>query len=381
MSTGNQRLTRTSERHGFVRGLLTDHLFPKILAIILASVLIAIIDREQQVTLFDGEVDVVVADAAASRPTSALRRELLLTPEGNVAVRRVDTPRARLVIRGPQRLAGSLKDTRRVSASVALRESWLQRAPGERGNETPRAIDGKDVETGLGTVTAELFPPVQVILDRLATREVRLIGQAFDVAGTLTAKVAIDPPTARVLGPASWLEGPSAISEAMLQIPCGGRTSDFKTVLNSLPPEFGQKFIRFDARQVIEATVSFVPAEDASIEVPRVALRLAVSPGANWRFVLPKPLDSERPVVTVRLSGARSIVDAWRDPSRLEELRRMLRAEIDTDRLVARAAVSEGTRVLAAESVSVEVFRIPTGLKLQSVEPSPVEVTVIRSSN
>lgn len=380
MSSGSQRTVRPGERKGILGRFLTEHLIAKFLSLVLAGVLVAIIDREQQVVLFDGEVDVVVSDAGATRPASN-RRELVLTPEGNVAVRRIETPRARLVVRGPQRLAANLRDGKRLAAAVALRETWLKRSGDNVATETPRAIDGKDVDTGLVGATVELFPSVQVVLDRLATHEIRLVGQAVDVPAGMSARVVVDPSSVRVVGPASWFEGSGAIREATLPVSCAGRTADFKTVAASLPQEFGQRFIRLESRQGIEASVTFVPSEDVTLDIPRVPLRLSVGPSGGWKFELPKPLDGPRPVVTVRVAGARRVVDAWSDSARVEELRKMLRAEIDTDRLAARAAQSEGSRLAVSESVAVEVFRIPEGLKLVGVDPSPVEVTVTRSSN
>ncbi len=380
MSSGTQRASRSGDRKGWLGRFFTEHLIAKILSVVLAGVLVAIIDREQQVILFDGEVDVVVSDAAASRPVSN-RRELVLTPEGNVAVRRIETPRARLVVRGPQRLAATFREGRRLSASVALRETWMKRGPDNIAVETPRAIDGKDVDVGLVGASVELFPSVQVVLDRLATREIRLVGQPVDVPSGMSARVTVDPATVRVVGPASWFEGVGAIREATLQVSCTGRSSDFKTVNSALPPEFGQRFIRLESRQGIEASVTFVPSEDVTLEIPRVPLRLSVAPSGGWRFQLPKPLDGPRPVVTVRVAGSRREIEAWSDSARVEELRKILRAEIDTDRLAARAAMAEGARLAVSESVAVEVFRLPEGLKLVGVDPSPVEVTVTRGAN
>jgi hypothetical protein len=197
----------------------------------------------------------------------------------------------------------------------------------------------------------------------------------------MSARVTVDPATVRVVGPASWFEGVGAIREATLQVSCTGRSSDFKTVNSALPPEFGQRFIRLESRQGIEASVTFVPSEDVTLEIPRVPLRLSVAPSGGWRFQLPKPLDGPRPVVTVRVAGSRREIEAWSDSARVEELRKILRAEIDTDRLAARAAMAEGARLAVSESVAVEVFRLPEGLKLVGVDPSPVEVTVTRGAN
>jgi hypothetical protein len=78
--------------------------------------------------------------------------------------------------------------------------------------------------------------------------------------------------------------------------------------------------------------------------------------------------------VTVTLSGSLNAVTKWK--ADLEKLRKQVCVAIDVDRVVGKTSPQPG--VPTSAFVDVEVFGIPEDLRLETVTPAQIDVSVTK---
>jgi hypothetical protein len=364
------RRAGTASRVNGVFGVVTNHYVAKLVSLLFAAVLVALIDRELETTLLDADFDVQVGAFPQTEAGSTGRRQIILEPESGISVRFVKPARTRVTIRGPQKLTDAVKKV--LVATVPIKAQWLNVDVGGARHSINRTIEGQDVKFAVPGVEISLDPPVQVDLDPEVTREVLLQASPKDVAPGFVATVEFEPPRVRVLGPET-LFGSGGIEQITIAIPTAGRTTEFTHSVLSLPDEVLQKHVRMVADQGIDARVRFSKGNQDTIEVKDIGpIRQVGTPGSeDYAFSI---IGLPKNAVNVILSGTPEAVNRWK--SHLADLRKQIRAEFSTDQLLSKAISQPGTPI--SDYVDVEVVHIPDDLKLSSVTPAQVEVSVTK---
>jgi hypothetical protein len=365
------RRTETKPVPGLI-GLVTNHYVAKIVALLFAAVLIILIDRELESVLRDAEFDVRVGELSEARGVAPGRGQILLDTEPGIAVRFAKPTSVRVVIKGQQKLADQLKAKTLVGV-VLIKADWLKVDSQGLRHSISRTIEGTDVQiVGLRGVTITLDPPIQVDLDPEVTKEIPLKAIPKDVAPGLAAEVTFEPAKIRVRGPESLFMGAGAIEQIPIEIPAGGRREEFTHPVLSLPEALVHKQVRMAPDQQINARVRFTKAvAQDTLEVKDVPIKTVSSGGveAEYSFeIIGLPKQS----VTIVLSGPPKAVAYWKEHP--DELKRLIRAEFDADKLVNKANPQPGTA--ASEYAAIEVVLLPDDLKQVSVTPAQVEVSV-----
>ncbi len=383
MTTGDIAPPRTTGirraeggRRGFFVALVTEHVIAKLVALLFAGVIIVLIDRELTTMLLDAEFDVRIAGAAEAQTTNnGGRRVILLEPEPGVTVQALDRRTTRVTINGLKKFAEALQAGNGQVGHVVIKSDWLTR-DSQGVSRTPRKVEGTDVDFGIPGLKVSLTPSLQIELDPEIERELKLVGDAHDVAPGLVAEVTYEPPFVRVLGPQSWFRGRGAIDQVNLTVSCAGKTEAFTDRVTVLPDELVQKQVRLAPGQQITARVAFRDGEDATLDVDQVPLKTLDSPGSEYTFAFQAPLDGPRPVVTVKLTGNREAVARYRGAAK-EELR-AIKAWINTDTVVAKLSqvLTDPSADPPVQTADVRVMGVPADLKVVGVTPDKVDVKV-----
>jgi hypothetical protein len=354
-------------RKNAVLGFLTDHFIAKIISLVFAAVLVLLIDRELDDTLIEADFDVHVGSVPYPSAVAGGRRQIVLETESGIAVRFVKPPSVRVAVRGPQKLLDQVQ--RAMVGVVPIKAEWLKVDVGGDRHSVNRTIVGADVSLGVRGVTLVLETPIQVDLDPEVMREVRLSAVPMNVPPGLLADVTFEPQTVRVFG-AESLFGPAGIESIAIAVPVGGRTQEFTWQVTQLPDEVLQKYVRMAPEQRIVARVRLTKGSQATFVVKDIPMYHVRAPGSDEATVsivgLPKG------TVSATVAGTPEAVLLWKD--RQDELRRMIRAEINAEKLVSAANQSPGTP--AIDYLPVEVVRLPDDLRLVSTTPAQVEVNV-----
>lgn len=348
-------------------GLVTDHYVAKLVALLFACVLVFLIDRELTISLIDAETFTVVE--AAEVPPGTLpagQRLISLQAESGVAIRSFDQKMVKVTIKGQQKLAEQLKSKALVGV-VGIKKEWLSRDT--QGSQT---IDGNAINFGLTGATVTIEPSIHVDIDPEVSRDVKLSAAPKDVGPGLVAEVKFEPEQVKLVGPKSSLEGPGAIEQITITIPAAGRSSDFSIPL-TLPAELvSARHVQIAPGEHPIARVKF-STQEQSFEIKDVPIRFLYN-GREYDFAF---IGLSREVANVRLSGTTDAVAAWEQ--RKDDLRKTLVAMIDTEKLLPKVAAQltqPGSK--ADEFAPVEIMKIPDNLKVVSVIPAQVDVSVTK---
>jgi hypothetical protein len=371
--SGLRRQQEAAQRSTLVR-LLKDHFVAKLVALLFAGVLVLLIDREVTSTVVDAELfEVRVGDLPRGAPAPG-QRVIMLEKEPGVAIRALRPNPVRVTIRGQQKLIEHMKTTALVGR-VSVKKDWLPKDKDGALSPTTQAIDGQSINFGFGA-TVKLDEPIQVDLDPEVTHEVRLEAAPKDVVPGLVAEVVFQPAAVKVFGPSTWLKGPGAIDRITIPITAAGRTAEYNVLIPVLPEEYLQRQIRMVPGQQVFATVRFSPGEQVGMDVKDVPFKFSVTPQVNDEYKF-APIGLGREVVTVTVGGTADAIAAWKEKP--DELRKLIRVEIDGVKLVAKVApnlTEPGSHT--DEAGDVEVLKLPDNLKLVGVAPAQVEVTITK---
>jgi hypothetical protein len=363
-STGFRRTEKSTAPN--LVGIFTDHFVAKIVALLLAAVLVVLIDRELEDTLLDSDFDVRVGSVNQADAASAARRQLVLETEPGIAVRFFKPERVHVTIKGQQKLLEAAKKV--YVARVPIRADWLRVDVGGDKHSISRAILGSDVRVGIPGVEITIDPPIQLDLDPEVEHLVPLRAAAKDVAPGLLAEVSFEPESVRVQGPETLFP----MESITIAIPTAGRTSEFTYAVTSLPEEVLLKHVRLAPEQRIVARVRFTKGASATLDVKDIPIRRMASFGDGYR---PSLVGLPKETVTAKFAGTPEAVAYW--GANQEELRKLLVAIVDTDKLASKVTPQAGAP--ASDYADVEIYKIPLDLKLVSKTPAQVEVSVIKN--
>jgi hypothetical protein len=368
-------LRRAEKRKSFFAGLVAEHSWSKLTALLFAIVVVKLIDRELVVELFDGDLPlrVVAASDAGARQRGG---ELLLVTEDGVAVHRLGDERVRVTIRGRRKLAEYFGREEGFVGRAVVRRAWLVEQ-----RYTSRHVEGSDFDFGVPVDDVRLEKDVQVDFSKEVVGTLRLEAAFTDVPPGYKASAAFQPPEIRVYGAEAWLSGPGAIVRAVVPLDCRGSSTPFTVSELPAPEEFRTRFLRQAPGPRPRVSVTFVAAEDVPLRVDGVPLVFVGAPGNDLEFQPLPPLDAKKPVVTVRLRGPKDQVQKWESEAARDELRRRLQAQIDADALSRAAApyLSEPSPNPWSDTAPIEVLRVPEGLRVESADQK-VEVLVKKRS-
>jgi hypothetical protein len=354
--------------------LFTEHWVAKLVALLFAGVLVLLIDREITNTIVNAELfEVKIGDGPRGTPAPG-QRVIILEKEPGVAIRSFQPNPVRVTIRGQQKLLEHMKTTTLVGR-VSVKKDWLKKDR-DRLLPTTQTIGGDSINFGAGAV-ASLEESIKVDLDLEVTREVPLVGAPKDVSPGLLAEVSFQPPSVKVIGPAYWLEGPSAIPNVTIPVQAAGRGTDYALSVSTLPDDYASKMqLRMAPGQQVTASVHFSRGEEKPLDVKDVQLEFRLTPklAAEYGFA---PIGLARESVIVTVKGAPEALAAW--AGKMDELRKTIVAQIDVSRIVSKVAgqlSQAGSHT--DDSGEVEVLRLPDNLKLVGVTPAQVDVTITK---